>query len=377
MIRKSFFVFYFLILFSSYTYAQVEDEISYPARFNEALKNAFNGGKYLATLVIENRVDGEIYFLLQNGEKKSIGKVIAPAVKWSVNPFEASEWAPAGVCAVAVNAIHIKDIPSETGSSEQFRLLSILPREMLDVDPKVYPSYYQGSSSIYTDIPAGTGIFGGLYTPFLGCRVEKSGGDIPSEIRIEYVRPDPMPLWITFENRFGGMIKIKYPGQDEIPVGIVYRPVYGVGRFAGSLYCEIGRIRAVHTGVIDVSTSPLGEIGGFQIVPHFHADTSSVRNIRLLTQWMVIGPLDPTQHDYGRLVELFRTIQPRYVSLDENSLKSGISPVMSRIHVIGKFRSETLWRNFPSLVGKVDDALEPLEMIRIIFPDPETYDVAY
>ncbi|MCD6217892.1 hypothetical protein J7L05_08545 [bacterium] len=343
-------------------------------RFKKALYYSMAGSSLTGFLVIENKVDGEIYFHGKNIKKIVLGRVIVPASQWNDKPFEAAHWAPRGVCATSVNAIHVKDISLNEDGTETTRIISILPREMLTVDPKKHASYYDSSSSIYTSIHAGEVIFGGEYTPLLGFTVMSYGGDNKlDEIRLSYKIPVEFPLWVTFENRFGGMIKIKYPGVDEINAGLVYRPVYGVGRFTGTKYCGIGRIRAVHSGVIDISTSPDGEIGGFQIVPHFHADTSSVKNIRLLTQWMVIGPLDPTQKDYGMLTDLFVTIQPRFVELTSETVDNKISPMKSRFHVVTKFRGDDDWHNFPELTGRDDDALESLEAIRIYFPSCKSY----
>lgn len=355
--------------------AHASESSDAPMRFKKALYYSMARSTATAFLVIENKPDGEIYFHGGDIDKIVLGRVIVPAVNWNDKPFEAAYWAPGGVCATSVNAIHIKSITLNEDSSENTRIISILPREMLTVDPKKHASYYDSSSSIYTSIQAGEGIFGGEYTPLLGFTVVSYGGDNKlDEISLSYKIPVPFPLWVTFENRFGGMIKIKYPGvEEEINAGLVYRPVYGVGRFTGTLYCDIGRIRAVHSGVIDISTSPIGEIGGFQIIPHFHADTSNVKNIRLLTQWMVIGPLDPTQKDYGMLTELFVTMQPRFVELTSETLGNKISPLKSRFHVVAKFRGDDDWHNFPKLTGRDDGALESLEAIRIYFPSYESF----
>lgn len=354
--------------FSVVSYA-MEDS---PARFKKSLQKSLEKSKVVGSLVIENRKDGEIYFLDLDSTKTILGRVIVPAKKWNEKPFEASNWSPVGVCATAVNAVHIKREKQDEEGNLHTQLISILPREMLTIDPVKHASYFNESSSIYTSIHAGEKIFGGTYTPFLGAEVIVDG-EVPSEIRITLGMPDPMPLWVSFENRFGGLITAKYSGEDEVNIGLVYRPVYGVGRFTGTKYCEVGRIRAVHSGVIDVSTSPYGEIGGFQIVPHFHADTSSVRNIRLLTQWMVIGPLDYTQVDYSLLSDLFVFLQPRFLELSEENLVDGTSALKSRFHVVVKFEGDEKFRNFESVVGRVDDALEKLEEVRIYFPEGGSY----
>ncbi|MFH1515754.1 MAG: hypothetical protein ABIG42_09885 [bacterium] len=354
-----------IALLSTAVYAE-STEIS-ELRFKESLNVSREKSKVVGTVVIENKKDGEIFFLDLDSSKTVLGRVIVPAKKWNAEPFEAANWSPVGVCATAVNAVHLKREMQDGEGKLGTQLISILPREMLTIDPVKFASYFDESSSVYTSIKAGQKIFGGIYTPFVGAEVVVDG-EMPSEIRITLGMPDPMPLWVSFENRFGGLITARYPGEDEVDIGVVYRPVYGVGRFTGTLYCDIGRIRAVHSGVIDVSTSPNGEIGGFQIVPHFHADSSSVRNIRLLTQWMVIGPLDYTQTDYGLLSDLFVFLQPRFLEMSEENLVDGASALRSRFHVVVKFKGDEKFHNFPPLVGLIDDALESMEEIRIYFP---------
>src|SRR5690606_29025231 len=74
---------------------------------------------------------------------------------------------------------------------------------------------------------------------------------------IPIMRPLRYPRQITFENRFGGFIWLQFRGEEPRVIGQVLRPVEGVGRFVGSYFAGVGRIRANHNGVIDISTSPL------------------------------------------------------------------------------------------------------------------------
>ena len=88
-------------------------------------------------------------------------------------------------------------------------------------------------------------------------------------------------------------------------IGQVLRPVVGIGRFGGTLYAAPGRLRANHCGVIDISTSPIGKIGGLQIVPREHAGSSEVSYIREHTQWMVVGPADVRDPSWEGIAPLF------------------------------------------------------------------------
>jgi len=86
-------------------------------------------------------------------------------------------------------------------------------------------------------------------------------------IQIVVERPRRYPSSLEFENRFGGFIRLRYPDGEEKVVGMVLKPVQGCGRFTGTQFSDVGRLRANHTGVIDISTTPIGTIGGFQIIP--------------------------------------------------------------------------------------------------------------
>src|SRR5690606_34195331 len=114
------------------------------------------------------------------------------------------------------------------------------------------------NSAVYTDIPGGTGIFGGPFTPFVGNKIllSKSLEETPQSLPSKYVpqvgdvwtipimRPLRYPRQITFENRFGGFIWMQFRGEEPKVIGQVLRPVQGIGRFVGSYFADVGRIRA-------------------------------------------------------------------------------------------------------------------------------------
>jgi hypothetical protein len=193
------------------------DEVPPGARlFSDSFLNFTGNSSMVGCIVVENKTDGAVYFLNESNERTDLGRVVAPAQKWSDKPFEAANWAREGVCAVAVNAIHIKKLANPDDSTSATSILSILPVEMITVDPVKHASYFSDSSSVYTDIPAGEKIFGGAYSPFLCAKATFAREGVPAEIKIELRIPNPKPLWINFENRFGGMITIKYPGSREL-----------------------------------------------------------------------------------------------------------------------------------------------------------------
>ncbi len=342
-------------------------------------------------IVIENSVNGRIY-VLEDGQTRELGKVLVPCGAVNGDGFTASMWAQdSTVAGVAVNAIHLKVTNNpETGRGVIF---SLLPREFLNVKPEDYKSYLNRNTSIFTDIPAGTAIFGGAHSPLVSTSVVMSvpeGGTIDDALPLS---PDFVPKegdiiviyvqqrydldidYIEFDNAFGGFITVKRLGCEPEVIGQVLKPVAGVGRFEGSVYARVGRIRANHAGVLCISTSPLHEIGGFQIIPREHAMSSEMNNARLLTQWMVVGPIDGRAPSWEGMEPLFYgDLYPSYIPLLGDAPDyAGISAanrLLGRFYVLGKMRGSDEWGPLPSVTGRVDDALVNLGAIRLYFPLP-------
>lgn len=248
----------------------------------------------------------------------ALGCVVQYTTQVNRKGYTASKWVASGhVAATSVNAIHI----SAGYNAEEDRgvVFSLLPKEFLTA-PKNYSSFLSPDSSIYTDLPAGTAIFGGGEAPFVGNDVlleTRDGlgplppGYVPAQgdvLVIIVAKPVRYPSDAVFENCVGGAVTLGYPEGAREQIGTVVRPVQGVGRFLGSVYADSGRIRANHAGVIDVSTSPLGRLGGFQIIPLGHAHSPEMENAWKLTQWMIVSPLedcpDPLRQ-WGAITPLF------------------------------------------------------------------------
>lgn len=342
-------------------------------------------------IVIENSVNGRIY-VMEDGQTRDIGKVLVPCGAVNDSGFTASLWAQdSAVAGAAVNAIHVKVKNNpETGRGVIF---SILPREFLNVQPEDYKSYLNRNTSIFTDIPAGTAIFGGAHSPIVSTSIVYAippGGRVDDALPLT---PDFVPReggvfviyvqqrydldldYIEFDNSFGGFITVKRLGCEPEVIGQVLKPVAGVGRFEGSVYARVGRIRANHPGVLCLSTSPLGEIGGFQIIPRAHAMSPEMNNARLLTQWMVVGPIDGRDASWEGMEPLFAgDLYPSYIPLlgdapDYEGI-SAANRLLGRFYVLGKMRGSDEWGPLPSVTGRVDDALVNLGAIRIYFPLP-------
>jgi hypothetical protein len=310
--------------------------------------------------------------IFPDGSAVSLGRVRALPDRTNWPAYTASKWGtPGTVCATAVNAIHIL-VDVEKGRG---RIFSIVPT--VTVAPAAPPGAFFSIES-----PAGTGLFG-AFAPVTGSKVFVESADARKGLRpfagrekkialaeeeallIESPLPDSPDTWMTdIENRPGGRVWAWMTDGARV-VARVVRPVGGVGRFGGTEFQSVGRIRAAHAGVIDVATSPRGKVGGIQIMPLTHALTSvEMAGAWAATQWMIVAPapghkplegtpplfkgLVPGTEPGGRLADIWSTY--------------GRKPL-----VLGRFDGGP-WRALPPVSGKADDALRSLTHLRIYYP---------
>ncbi len=340
---------------------------------------------------ILNAADGPIKVSTNEGRTWSTaGKVIYPCNLVNNKAYTASKWAETGaVAATAVNAIHIK--AGYNRSVDKGVVFSLLPKEFVS-PPENYNSFLSPNSSIYTDIKAGEGLFGGGYAPFVGDPVfistssdpvlkRMADGYVPSVndiLTIKVMRPVRQPKAIVFENRFGGHIKVIYWNGDSMTIGEVLKPVQGIGRFTGTQFAPAGRIRANHTGVIDISTSGRGRTGGFQIIPANHGMSEEMVKARLMTQWMVVGPTSIFERSLEGARPLFSNyLQPSYRKMDLES-ETWTKDLLSRFLVDVKMKGSDKWVPMPAysvdpdyskdLPEWANSALQDVTHVRILFP---------
>ncbi len=353
----------------------------------------FTGPGYLRelyTIIIENEPSGRILAIQNKGATfEVLGSVIYPCQKVNPKGYTASKWAkPGAVAATAVNAIHIKT--SDNTSEAKGMVFSLVPFEMAS-PPSNYNSFLSPDSSIYTSIRSGTYIFGGKYSPFVGNPVfvqratseavliwDDYVPELGDRIIIKVLKPLSYPRAIVFENREGGVAKVVFGAGQEQIIGEVLKPVRGVGRFQGTKYSSVGRIRANHTGVIDISTSPVNKTGGFQIIPSNHALSQEMGNALKLTQWMIVGPVPGQESFLEGMPPLFSSyLRPVYTNLDLGS-PEWVNEILSRFIVDVKFKDADKWRPMPAfdidpdlkkpLPSWTADALSDIAYIRILFP---------
>lgn len=336
-----------------------------------APENAINKIE-IARLRVHDIQNGVIEGSRDRGQTwETLGHVLQPTLKVNPRGFNASKYGPVGsVVATAVNAIHLK--ASQNVRENRGVIWSLSPKADSAAGTVSLQSEVSPGSSAFTDIPGGSGIFGGPFTPFVGNPIflDNDRNNDLKPLPAGYVpklgdtwtiliqRPRRYPNEIVFENRFGGLITISYR-DDEKPrvIGQVLRPVIGVGRFVGSFFSEVGRLRANHNGVIDISTSPRGKVGSFQIVPANHAMSPETHYVRELTQWMVVGPvsaLDPSWEGTAPLYSDF--LRPRF-DLNDVLNPDPIEGLAGRFRFQVRMRGSNQWQPMPMLWMEPNSAL--------------------
>lgn len=344
-------------------------------------------------IYIENWAGGTISKVNLDGSHVKLGTVLqaASAPKpasdgfWAAHYDRATDGTHGCVTATAVNAIHLRVGPEATydplaADAWMPYLITLLPREHYDHDNP------RSTAAIYTDISAGTALFGGWTAPFVGSPLrylstdgqwrpitEYFAGDYskaaPKRLLIIVEKPvvnGSSPEYIEFENwaagdtvngitsTTNGRVLLRYPGGTPRHIADVLQRVQGTGRFIGSEYADVGRIRANHPGVIDLSTSPKvgyttnAELrGGLQIIPANHAkylyyNLGQTYGLIGHAQWMIVGPIGA---DRAMLADARYTIDGR---LSFDPAWEAIAPLFAMYirpkHIPGQPSASTLWQ---------------------------------
>ncbi|MDR3280839.1 MAG: hypothetical protein LBT23_10035 [Synergistaceae bacterium] len=322
--------------------------------------------RHLYNIYIPFERGAEVRAVMPDGSENTLGRVVDLPERTRWPSYTASAWGhPGSVTASAVNAVHIL-ISVESG---QGRTMSVLPRET--IAPAAGPG-----AAVVLDCGGGTSFFG-AWAPPAGTKITVESPDgssrpleerLPEEgdVLVFKVIEEDTPYMVDFENRPGGRV-IAWSSSGARAIARVIRPLGGVGRFEGTLYQWDSRIRANHSGVIDISTSNYGVIGGFQIIPWDHAlKSKEMQGAWNMTQWMIIGPSD-AESMMGGTEPLFAGGLVPGPSRGEKlwdvwSTYGRKSLVLARIDGGG-------WTKLPEERGKIDDALKSVTHLRIYFPE--------
>ena len=370
-------------------------------------------------IYIEYFVNGVVSVVDLEGNHTVIGHVYRPATEaknssagfWAAHYDKAIDGTYSCVTAIGVNAMHLKLGPQK--AYDPLDADDWMPWQIsvgIDEDYAAAGGNYS-ESMIYTSVAGGTNIFGGYVAPYVGNPVKYYtangtwetmdayfNGDfskpIPARIMIEVYSAstdDGYPDYIEFENwaagdtvagqtkAENGRVLVHYPNGTQRHVADLIQRVQGTGRFSGSQYAEVGRVRAAHPGVICLSTSPkvgatnnTNLLGGFQFVPANHAKYLSydLEQDSLIgrDQWGIIAYV-------GADAEML--YEPDYLVDGEISFDpvwEGVAPLFSEYinprHIPGNQDASTYflvsddfgqtWENCPTIQGVTDHTNSPV-----------------
>lgn len=317
------------------------------------------------TIEIPLKIGAQTSVTTEYGVSIPLGRVLKIPAKTRYPAYTASAWGqPGHTCASAVNAIHILlSIEKNRG-----RTISIVPSDT--IAPAATPG-----TAVVIEGHGGYGLFGG-WAPPVGTEIlirHSKGGEIkpvsPANLPEEgdslllKVRFSNSPLMVDIENRPGGRVILWQNNRARVIARVIH-PVGGTGRFGGTLYQSRGKLRANHPGVIDISTSAYGIIGGFQIVPLRHGTSPEMASMWNMTQWMIIAPEGEASLAGNR-------------PLFKDYLLPGPGEGEKTGDIWTQYGRKTLvlcrikggpWRKLPDLGGRIDDGLQNVTHLRIYFP---------
>lgn len=315
-------------------------------------------------------IEGEEAVATMDGVTYPLGKVLLVPSSSRYPAYTASAWGnPGHTCASAVNAIHILlSVEKDKG-----RTISLVPSDT--IAPAATPG-----TAVVLEGKGGIGLFG-AWAPPVGSpvSVRKADGTTaqltsdnsfsPGDTLLIKVDSTNIPTMVDLENRPGGRV-ILWNASGPSVVGRVIRPVGGTGRFDGTLYQSTGRLRANHSGVIDLSTSRYGIIGGFQIVPLRHGDSPEMAHMWSMTQWMIIAP-EAGSPLAGNSPLFEGYLIPGSIQAEDVKVTSpmGIWRSYGRRSLVLCRLNGGPWRWLPEVEGRQDLGLVDVTHLRIYFPN--------
>jgi hypothetical protein len=318
-----------------------------------SIYNVEDPQKLMFTIHLPMAVGEQAKVIFPNGGELEMGKIRAIPTKSRHPGFTASKYGLGGqIIASAANAHHIQ-ISVEDGAG---RTMSLIPSQTF----AVAPGY--GTSFIVEGV-GGSGLWG-QYAPYVSSPVyiiNKAGMAVlfnsiqlfqfATAVEIRVYRPYEDIEYLDIENREGGKA-LYHDANGDHDFAVVERGVTGTGRFEGTLYQGLGRVRANHPGVICISTCRKSEIGGFQIVPLSHTYSKELQKTRNMSQYIVLRGLD--FEDLTGQPPFFRGwVRPGDVDVDDS--RTG--------WVVGRINGD--WQELPDVSGLTESTLTRVEAFRI------------
>ena len=305
-------------------------------------------------LVVGNRVA-----VIKRGTTIELGEVHELPKRSKHPSFTASAYGVGGrVVATAANAHHLL-LSVEGGAG---RTISLVPME-------TFTPTSSAESSITVEGKGGVGLWG-EFAPLVGSElfvVFENGAREPFNhmdqlatavaLEIEVSFSTTRVEYLEIENHAGGKAWYRDEFGEDHVFGTVVSPVTGTGRFAGTLYEKVGWVRANHPGVICVSTSPRGVIGGFQIIPMDHTYSKGMTRTREMGQYLILSGVNG-EHLAGAFPFFNGIVRPG----DANLIDRTVGKVLAKI--------QGEWYLFPEMASWTEDSLSHVQSIRILLTDP-------
>ncbi|GAA1724535.1 hypothetical protein [Nonomuraea bangladeshensis] len=301
---------------------------------------------------IDNSTGGAIEHVALDGTRTVLGHVQRPATAtvkandgfWASKYSRAIDGTAGHLLATSVYVLRSKVWPEESYDPLRYENFDPATGErdwttsLLNIRPDRYIGADWGNwlaDTIYTDIPGGSGIFGGKSSLPTGAplsyldeakqdwrpiaehfRADPNAAP-PRKLRFTAYQPlvrNASPTYIEFENwaagdtvagkthQKNGGIYVGYAKGAKRHVADVVQRVEGTGRFGGTEFAHIGQMDTNHPGAMTFSTSPYVGFswdenvrGGFQIVPANHVKFLSndlgQNSFMGRPQWLIVGPV--------------------------------------------------------------------------------------
>lgn len=311
-------------------------------------------GQKLFTIHLPLTVGEQVLVVTPDGGQLEMGKMRILPMKSKYPGFTASRYGEgAQVIASAANAHHIQ-LSVEEGKG---RTISVLPTET-----------YVASSGMGTSfIIEGAGGFGlwGEFAPFVGSPVfivYSNKNRVPlvdtamlsdgEAVEIDVYAQKESADYIEIENHQGGSAWYRDASGKDHPFAVVESGVRGTGRFSGTMYQGPSMVRANHPGVICISTTPRGDIGGFQIIPLTHTYSKEMQSARHMGQYLVLRGIN-FEDLTGRFPFFRGAVRPG----DERNSTSNVGKVLCKI--------KGDWYPLPRISEWTEESLIHIEAIRI------------